>query len=358
MNLGFSRLRKGIKGISPILAVLMMIIVAVAAGLVTYAWVMGYLGFTTTKAGHALQIQSIANDGTDLVVYAQNVGEGTIELDPTGASIAYVNGALKPCSLDPVDGLIPQGTTATLVVAGSAGGLGELVEVRVVTMDGTFTEISGYPGEAAGGVTPIVFLDDNFDRADSSTVGMGWVEIDFDASADAQILDNSLHFETLDDNHQPLVYHSFSAVAAGKINWTFDLDFERTGSEGTYEIFMLLGEDLTSAPPGETQDVAVNIKWGGPNNGFGGHETLGYYDGSTTGVVSVSEQATIEVIADLDAKTFDLTVTGGGPGASVTDIPFVNDVNINTIMIYLNQVNENNFDPLKIDNVSIVEVLP
>ena len=121
---------------------------------------------------------------------------------------------------------------------------------------------------------------------------------------------------------------------------------------------MLLGQDLISAPAGEIQDVAVNLKWGEPNNGFSSHETLGYYDGATTGVVSVSGQATIEVVADLDANTFDLIVTGGGPGASVTDIPFVNNVNINSIMVYFNGVNENNFDPLKIDNVNIVESLP
>ena len=57
----FRKFRKNVKAISPVLSVLMMIAVAVAASLVTYAWVMGYLGFTTAKVGKAIQIQSIGN---------------------------------------------------------------------------------------------------------------------------------------------------------------------------------------------------------------------------------------------------------------------------------------------------------
>jgi hypothetical protein len=148
-----SKLRKNIRAISPVLAVLMMIVIAVAGSLVTYAWVMGYLSFTTAKAGRAIQIQSIANaeNGVDLVVYVQNVGEGTVALDPTGAAIVYVNGGLLPCIADPVDGLVLEGATATLVVAGAAGAPGEQVRVKVVDLGGTFTEAAAYPGESTGG---------------------------------------------------------------------------------------------------------------------------------------------------------------------------------------------------------------
>jgi hypothetical protein len=131
----------------------MMIVIAVAGSLVTYAWVMGYLSFTTQKAGRAIQIQSIANheNGVDLVVYVQNVGEGTVSLDGTGAALIYVNGGLRPCTIDPADGLLAEGSTATIVVAGAAGGPGEKVVVRVVALDGTFMEAETYPGESTGG---------------------------------------------------------------------------------------------------------------------------------------------------------------------------------------------------------------
>ena len=61
-------LKRKAKAISPILAVLMMIVVAVAAGLVTYAWVMGYLSFTTDKAGRGIQIQSLNRYADPLTV--------------------------------------------------------------------------------------------------------------------------------------------------------------------------------------------------------------------------------------------------------------------------------------------------
>lgn len=42
---------KSKKGISPILATLLLIVIAVAAIVVTYAWVMTYMGNTTQQAG-------------------------------------------------------------------------------------------------------------------------------------------------------------------------------------------------------------------------------------------------------------------------------------------------------------------
>jgi len=73
-----------------------MIVITVAASLVTYAWVMGYLEFTTNKAGESIQIQSIANSGSDLLVYLQNVGSGTVELDPTGVAVIYISKSDDP----------------------------------------------------------------------------------------------------------------------------------------------------------------------------------------------------------------------------------------------------------------------
>jgi PKD repeat protein len=131
-----------------------MIAVAIAGSLITYAWVMGYIGFTTEKAGQAIMIQSVANDGTDtnLMVYVQNVGEGTVELDPL--SCLYVNGELKTCTILPADGIVAEGDTATLTYAGGAAAAGEKVTVKVVSALGTFSEKSNYPAEASGGSGP------------------------------------------------------------------------------------------------------------------------------------------------------------------------------------------------------------
>ena len=72
-----------------------MIAIAVVASLVVYAWVTGYIGGTTTKASNSMLIQSVSHTSEQqfLVVYVQNVGQGTLELNQ-GASV-YVNTVLK-----------------------------------------------------------------------------------------------------------------------------------------------------------------------------------------------------------------------------------------------------------------------
>lgn len=127
---------KNEKAISPVLAVLLMIAVAVAAALVTYAWVMTYLSSTTGRAGHAMQIQSVEWTTTTTVnVYAQNVGDGTIDITDV-----YINGALATGG---DHGPLEEGLTATLSVDLTSipltVGNGDDVHIKVVCGDGTFT---------------------------------------------------------------------------------------------------------------------------------------------------------------------------------------------------------------------------
>ena len=129
------------KGVSPVLSVLLMIIVAVAASLVTYAWVMGYIGFTTAKAGKAIQIQSIANGTSTLMVYVQNVGDGYVDLKPS--ECLYVNGIIQNVTLTGViNNRIEPGGTATLTLTPINLLHGQTLKVKAVTVDGTFNEKS------------------------------------------------------------------------------------------------------------------------------------------------------------------------------------------------------------------------
>lgn len=142
--------RKSVKAVSPVLSVLMMIAVAVAASLVTYAWVMGYLNFTTAKVGKAIQIQSIAYNETsspyNLLIYVQNVGQGPVKLIDI-----YVNGIKQPegsltikIAYPNSDTVLLEGKTATCMVTGYFDGsthkLTDTLTIRAVTDDGTFTE--------------------------------------------------------------------------------------------------------------------------------------------------------------------------------------------------------------------------
>jgi len=137
--ISYRKIRRNVKAISPVLSVLMMIAVAVAASLVTYAWVMGYLGFTTNKVGKAIQIQSIAKNANDTVsVYVQNVGDSTVRL-----ANVYVNGVLDSTATStPAFGTdLTETDTAAILLPGNYSTNLQLT-VKVVTEDGTFIEFT------------------------------------------------------------------------------------------------------------------------------------------------------------------------------------------------------------------------
>jgi len=80
------------KGVSPIIATLLLIVIAVAAAVVTYSFVMGFLtpGGTTTPQG-VLSVDSynFATNGSEtLTVYIRNSGQTVT------CSAVYVNGTL------------------------------------------------------------------------------------------------------------------------------------------------------------------------------------------------------------------------------------------------------------------------
>jgi flagellin-like protein len=131
-------LRKNKKAVSDVIAVLLMIAIAVAAALIAYAWVMGYLGGTTNKVGKAIQIQSVANTTTSISVYVQNIGDGAVTLNGL-----YINGANVTAATG--FSTLQKGQTAELKTNATPGL--ELLppntlDIKVVCADGTFTEMT------------------------------------------------------------------------------------------------------------------------------------------------------------------------------------------------------------------------
>lgn len=150
-----NKIQRSVRAISPVIAVLLMIVIAVAAALVAYAWIMGYLSFTTAKAGKAIQIQSIARavDNT-LTVYVQNVGDSQVEL-----SDIYVDDTRDPTASAALAGTkLDEGNTHTITSNGIYTGANQ-VKVKVVTADGTFTELKKtfMSGASNGGPPPVSY---------------------------------------------------------------------------------------------------------------------------------------------------------------------------------------------------------
>ena len=68
------------KGISPILATLLLIVIAVAAITVTYAWIMTYMGSTTEQAGVMLYKANVNFETGKIVIDIGNSGTSDTQI--------------------------------------------------------------------------------------------------------------------------------------------------------------------------------------------------------------------------------------------------------------------------------------
>jgi flagellin-like protein len=140
------KFRRNAKAISPIIATLLLIAIAVVAALVTYAWVMGYIGFQTSNSGKSIQIQSMADTLTpgsqSITVYVQNTGSSGSTVTFNAAS-GYVNNTQWVASPSPAT--ISSGATSTITLAVPSGttiSSGEQVTVKITTTSGTYSQVT------------------------------------------------------------------------------------------------------------------------------------------------------------------------------------------------------------------------
>jgi archaeal type IV pilus assembly protein PilA len=133
------KFRRETRAISPVIATLLMIAIAVVASLVTYAWVMGYMNFQTEKTGKAIQIQSVDFAGN--TVYVQNVGDSQVEFP---AICVFVDGQDKTGAAPA--GPLAAGDTVGISVDAGTFAPGTTYTIKVTTEDGTFSQlVKSYP---------------------------------------------------------------------------------------------------------------------------------------------------------------------------------------------------------------------
>jgi uncharacterized repeat protein (TIGR02543 family) len=161
-----TKFKRSVKAISPVIAILLMIAIAVVASLVAYAWIIGFIGRTTTNTGHEILIQSASHaQGTYqyLIVYVQNTGQGAVHLKQDGS--VYVNDVLHMITHSPQGtsvasgALIPVAVGQTVeVVTDYLTSPGDHLKIKIVTFEGTIMEIidNGYGTQtvSGGGNTP------------------------------------------------------------------------------------------------------------------------------------------------------------------------------------------------------------
>ncbi|MEM2463958.1 MAG: archaellin/type IV pilin N-terminal domain-containing protein [Candidatus Bathyarchaeia archaeon] len=114
-------LLKSRRGISPILATLLLIVIAVAAIVVTYAWIMIYMRSAGQQAGTRIKFDSLSINATsnEVTIYVRNWGT-----EPAVVDRVYIEGTDVTEHVTPtLPQTIPVDQVLSLKVNGTAAGI-------------------------------------------------------------------------------------------------------------------------------------------------------------------------------------------------------------------------------------------
>lgn len=71
-----------VRGVSPIVSVLLLVVVVVVAALVSYGFVMGFLGRSTTVATHfIIRVEAVSASSSEVKAYVGNYGLAPVTVD-------------------------------------------------------------------------------------------------------------------------------------------------------------------------------------------------------------------------------------------------------------------------------------
>lgn len=124
------------RGISTFIAVLLLMVLAVSAGVVLYAYTMGYLGnLGDTETPGAMSVDSAKLNATTNVMtaYIRNVGTSSISIDTVYVAGEQIASGSVLVSPDPLQ----EGSVANVTVTFSASTSGRTYEVRLIAKDNT-----------------------------------------------------------------------------------------------------------------------------------------------------------------------------------------------------------------------------
>ena len=146
MKIGKFRVSK--KAVSPVIATLLMIAVAVAASVIVYVWSAGLLGTLMGGGGaqvkEQLTVESYNWTSTDLEIYVRNVGSSAL----TVASI-YIGGANCTFASDTSDTIGVGSSERFTVNPVGTPSTGTAYTLKIATKSGavfSYSVIKGYAG--------------------------------------------------------------------------------------------------------------------------------------------------------------------------------------------------------------------
>ncbi|MCZ2809579.1 MAG: hypothetical protein O2V44_09520, partial [Candidatus Bathyarchaeota archaeon] len=167
----------------------------------------------------------------------------------------------------------------------------------------------------------IYFFEDLFNRANSSTVGTGWIEYDGivgSGTSDARILNNKINLASANAEYDTQAYHLLGGLTNRSV-CEFEWDFSRTGAETTYSMWMQLGKYSLMSNTSNTAGPSVYLDWTGigaaRGPGASAHEMLRVWNGSSVTEIGVlSGSHVIKLDMDLTAGTFTIHIDGNNNG--------------------------------------------
>ncbi|MEM1896767.1 MAG: archaellin/type IV pilin N-terminal domain-containing protein [Ignisphaera sp.] len=129
------------KGISPIVATVILVMIAVAAGVLLWTWVSGAVARAPPSEQQALQerirITGISYSDSNVVVYVLNLG--SVNVDIVYAAVLDNNGqtVCLPSSGATVNAKINAKNSGSVTISGCSLTSGNVYEVIVITARGT-----------------------------------------------------------------------------------------------------------------------------------------------------------------------------------------------------------------------------
>ncbi len=107
------------KGISPILATLLLVVIAVAAIIVTYAWIMAFMGAQTGAAGTILGIENVSwnntNSTTSMTVRNRGTSNAKIIRLYIGTTSSNLIPVTQNADFGSTGGFLPVGNTTVTI---------------------------------------------------------------------------------------------------------------------------------------------------------------------------------------------------------------------------------------------------
>jgi flagellin-like protein len=108
---------KSERGISPVLATLLLIVIAVAAVVVTYAWIMAYLSGARQQAGVMLSVDAVSwPSNKTIVLYVRNTGTSDAVISAVYIGTSAANLTKADATYNPESGLVSADGGAQIII--------------------------------------------------------------------------------------------------------------------------------------------------------------------------------------------------------------------------------------------------